>query len=135
MTQSMRLVLAAVALAIAMGNAVPSRAADMVLKAPPEPVWAEPWTGFFIGGNVGGGFGNKKLYDIFPAPDFALDADTNMAGWVGGLQFGYNYQYKWLVVGVESDFDWSGVHSNFGCFTFGNQQCTMNSEWFGTIVG
>lgn len=135
MTQSMRLVLAAVALAIAMGNAVPSRAADMVLKAPPEPVWAEPWTGFFIGGNVGGGFGNKKLYDIFPTPDFALDADTNMAGWVGGLQFGYNYQYKWLVVGVESDFDWSGVHSNFGCFTFGNQQCTMNSEWFGTIVG
>ena len=137
MRHAIRLRLVVLSLAF-LAEILPVSAADIPLiplKAPPFPVWASPWTGFFIGGSVGGGFGNKKLYDIFPTPDFALDADTAVSGWVGGLQFGYNYQYKWLVVGIESDFDWSGVHSTFGCFTFGNQQCTVNSEWFGTVVG
>lgn len=107
----------------------------LAMKAPLPPVPSDPWTGFYVGGNVGGGFGTKQLYDIFPTPDFALDADTKVGGWVGGLQFGYNYQYQWLVIGAESDFDWSSVNSHFGCFTFGNQQCTINAEWFGTTVG
>lgn len=122
----------AVAGAAVTGSAL---AADMPLKAFPPPPVLTPWTGFFVGGNIGGGFGSKQLYDIFPTPDFALDANTKVGGWIGGFQFGYNYQYKWLVVGAESDFDWSGVNSDFGCFTFGNQQCTISPEWVGTTVG
>ena len=110
-------------------------AADLPLKAPAAPAWVAPWTGFYVGANVGAGFASKQLYDIFPTPDFALDASPNIPGWVGGLQLGYNYQFRWLVVGVEGSWDWAGLNGSFGCFSFGNQQCTLNSEWFGTVVG
>jgi opacity protein-like surface antigen len=126
------LVLAAAA---AVASSSLASAQEMPLRAfPPAPV-LDPWTGFFVGGNIGGGIGNKQLYDIFPTPDFALDANTNVGGWVGGFQYGYNYQVGWLVVGAEGNFDWSGINSKFDCFTFGDQKCTINSEWFGTGVG
>ena len=128
---------AAVLLMALAGLTTSAKAADLpfVVKAPAVAPVIAPWTGFYLGGNVGAGFANERLLDIFPTPDLALDGSPNTAGWVGGLQLGYNYQYRWLVVGVEGTWDWAGVNSSFGCFSFGNQRCTFNSEWFATLVG
>lgn len=117
--------------------AASAQAADLplVMKGPAVAPVYSPWTGFFVGGNVGAGFARERLYDIFPTPDFALDGSPDPAGWVYGLQVGYNYQFQSLVVGVEGTWDWSGVNSSFGCFSFGNQHCSLNAEWFGTLVG
>ena len=127
------------AAAVAIGSTAgvsPGQAADMVTKAPPPaPVLATPWTGVYIGANVGAGFGNTKFYDIFPTPDWQLDASINSLGWLGGFQAGYNYQINSVVLGVRGNFDWAGVNTNFGCFTFGNQQCTEHAEWISTLVG
>jgi outer membrane immunogenic protein len=111
-------------------------AADMLVKKAPAPKPLPLWTGFYIGANVGFGVGHKQFYDIFgPTPDFALDADARVQGWLGGLQAGYNYQINQFVFGVEGSFDWSAVKNDFPCFSFGNQRCSATAEWIATLTG
>jgi outer membrane immunogenic protein len=109
-------------------------AADLapIYKAPPLVV--SPWTGFYLGGHIGGGFGNKKFFDNFPTPDGEKDADSNVSGWIGGLQAGYNYQFNRLVLGAEGQFTWSGISNTFDCFAFGDQICSANAEWFAALT-
>jgi outer membrane immunogenic protein len=111
-------------------------AAGLPLFTNTPPAVEDPWTGFYLGGHAGYGWGNKTFLDNFPTPDLALDAETVVEGGLAGLQGGYNYQFNWLVLGAEGDFTWSGVkNSSFSCFTFGNQLCSAHPEWFSTVTG
>jgi outer membrane immunogenic protein len=137
MRRSKRLLL--VLTAIAAGHTAAS-AADrpIVLKAPPvppAPAYVDLWTGFYGGPHFGFGWGNKKFFDNFPTPDGELDGDTTVKGFIGGLQGGYNRRFDWLLAGVEGDFTWSGVKSDFSCFPFGDQTCLAKPEWFGSLSG
>jgi outer membrane immunogenic protein len=58
------------------------------------------WTGFYIGGNGGGGFGYSK---------WDTTTSFNPSGGVAGGTLGYNYQLGAAVLGVESDIDWAGL--------------------------
>jgi len=69
---------------------------------------AGEWTGIYIGGHVGGIWGdidvttvsdNSAFYD--PAPGDVAAFSPN--GVLGGAQFGYNYQWNNIVVGIELD--------------------------------
>jgi outer membrane immunogenic protein len=103
-------------LAVAAGAAISicsAGAADLPIptKAPPPtaPVAYAPeavynWTGFYIGGNVGAGFGNSSWTD--PATG-GNNAFNDRLGFLGGGQVGANYQWNHLVLGVEGDFDWA----------------------------
>lgn len=110
-----------------------------VLKAPavaPSVRAIQGWTGFYAGGHVGYGWGDKIFVDNFPTFDGEIDARPRVRGGLGGLQAGYNYQTGWLVFGVEADFSWSDVKNNeFSCFFFGDQLCSARPEWFGTVSG
>src|SRR5262245_2915454 len=91
-------------------------AADLPRKAPaaPPPPAVFSWTGFYIGANIGGGWGNRDvnfvpndpasafLFSALPVPNRSL----HTSGILGGVQVGYNYQFNrnWLV-GIEADFD------------------------------
>jgi opacity protein-like surface antigen len=110
-------------------------AADLpvYLKAPPPAAF--DWTGVYFGGHVGYGWGGNKFYDIFPAPDGEVDADKRNSGFLGGIQAGYRHQFGRFVVGIQGDYSWSGISSNFNCFTFGNQVCNANAQWFSTLTG
>jgi outer membrane immunogenic protein len=116
-------------LATASGSA---SGADMALKAmsPPFPA---TWTGFYVGANVGYGWGNSHTdvvgngsISIFPGivagfpgfpSNFAFtDAnDARLKGLIGGGQIGYNYQLnrRW-VVGVEADLQIAGESGSNG---------------------
>src|SRR5262245_52680225 len=83
-------------------------AADMVLKAPPTPVFT--WTGFYVGAHVGGGWARTEWTD--PAgPPFDLGSHT-ATGWLGGFQVGGNYQIGQWVFGVEGQFSWARLDGN-----------------------
>jgi outer membrane immunogenic protein len=117
----------AAALFVALGLAAPGRAADMPLKAPP-PAPVASWTGFYVGGQVGGGWANRDVTYTANDPAANLIVSGNLAllgipgdqplfpnsfrmsGVVGGIEAGYNWQAgrNWLV-GVELDFSRSGV--------------------------
>jgi outer membrane immunogenic protein len=119
-------------------------AADMPVKAAPSaPASAYPWTGFYVGGNVGGSWGNAPtniagsattvaLPDVgggFPGNNVAF-ADSNTArlnGLIGGGQIGYNYQFSptW-VLGFEADIQGSGERgSNAFADPFSTTVCTI----------
>src|SRR6516165_7204156 len=114
-------------------------AADM--GRPPPPAYVPPpapvfsWTGFFIGGNLGVAWTQGNVSDSF-GNSFS---NSQKAVFAGGGQVGANYQFNWLVVGVEADFDWLANNSNStnsvsvpGGDSF---QLSANNRWMTTVAG
>src|SRR5712671_2195077 len=113
---------------VALGATVPALAADLAArpytKAPPyvaQPIYN--WTGFYIGGHLGGAFGG----------------DNSLTGsdgrFLGGLQGGADYQFapSW-VVGIEAQYSWLG-NSNNGVLLPGGVLVTSNSDQLGSVTG
>src|SRR3954467_11473668 len=101
-----KILLATVAL-VALGATVPALAADMAARPYTKaPVIAAPiynWTGFYIGGHVGGAFGNDSTFNGL------VVNSNNDARFLGGIQGGADFQFapNW-VLGVEGQFSWLG---------------------------
>ena len=122
-----KILLGAVALAAFAG---PAFAADMparTYKAPPAytaPAVIYNWTGFYIGGHVGGAFTDG----------------TNLLGsdarFLGGVQGGFDYQFasNW-VMGVEAQYSWLGGGTNNGVLFPGGTLVTGNSDQLGSVTG
>lgn len=76
-----------------------------------------PWTGAYGGVNFGvGGYkysypGNGQVAEGAIGSDNTINSSS---GFQGGLQGGYNYQFgNNIVVGVETDFQWSSIGANY----------------------
>jgi outer membrane immunogenic protein len=94
-------------------------AADLPTTTPnykaPAASAAYNWTGFYLGGNAGYGWGkvdnNVSILDalggITGVDNFT--ASGNLGGWLGGIQAGYNWQTGSMVLGVEVDFDLGSI--------------------------
>lgn len=142
-----KLLIAGAALAALIGT--PALAADMALKAPPAP--PAPvciWCGWYVGVNIGGGWGNNNIGNYVTAtPDFAPSAaiipgnlGLKPSGVLGGGQVGYNWQNGMWVFGLEADIQGSDVKDsrtiNLGippasATTIGSDKL----DWFGTVRG
>jgi outer membrane immunogenic protein len=102
-------------------------AADMAVKAPPPPpaAPAPSWTGFYVGGEIGGAWSDPHLSYVGNDPPAQIQVNGSadltgqqplfansfkMSGVTGGLEAGYNWQVdpKWLV-GIETDFNGSSL--------------------------
>jgi outer membrane immunogenic protein len=92
------------------------------------------WTGFYLGGNIGGARATSTLSDNLT--NVSLDRDQK--GFIGGVQIGYNYQVGSLVLGVEWDFDWTSLDAS-GVVTIpglgGALQGSVDTEWITTLAG
>ena len=91
--------------------AAPAIAADLPLpvKAPLLPPY-DAWNGWFVGGNIGGSFGQARDSSTFgPTAITFSSTTTNLNGVVGGAQFGYNWHVSpvWLL-GFEADIHGTG---------------------------
>jgi outer membrane immunogenic protein len=96
---------------------------------PPPPLYS--WTGFYIGLNGGGAFGNSNWTD----PNDLPTGNFNVSGGLVGGTVGGNYQIGQFVLGIEADGDWaniSGTTFNGGC---GGVGCTTQSNWLATVRG
>jgi outer membrane immunogenic protein len=144
----------ALALTALGGQESMSSGKEMKQVAPaPMPECDFTWTGFYIGGNAGYGWGNADT-DFEPLPDAATFVFLNPttlspdpSGFIGGGQVGYNWQWnKWFVLGVETDFQgsdiegherdegfngFSGVPANPDRFLEAHERM----QWFGTVRG
>ena len=103
-----------------LGTSLAAKAADlppaqpMAPRAPVAYIPAAPmfsWTGFYIGGNVGGGWSRGNVTDSFFGVNFN---NSNSASFLGGGQIGGNYQIGSFVIGAEADFDWFANNNNSG---------------------
>jgi outer membrane immunogenic protein len=133
----MRGFLLAAVLSVVAGQAL---AADMPMPgAPPPPAYAPvvpvyDWTGFYIGINGGGAFGQSNWVDANPAL-FPAPGNFSVNGFLIGGTVGANYQVGAFVFGVEADADWanlSGVSYNTSCVGVG---CETDSNLLATVRG
>jgi outer membrane immunogenic protein len=135
-------------------------AADIPLGAPiyakaPPPAPVYNWTGFYIGGNVGGAWekasGTSNWFEAGEKVSPAFVSNTpqanslNSSSVIGGVHGGYNWQVKQWVLGVEGDWDWTHAKTGFcritdfglPCSDDGSGFLTMNSatDWTATARG
>ncbi len=89
--------------------------------APVIPVAAYSWTGFYIGGTVGGDFPKSDYTTNQVATGFDINYNTANVGLsdkrlrLGGF-VGYNYEISQFVIGVEGDgaYDFGGTKTTYG---------------------
>jgi len=112
---------------VALGATVPALAADLAPRTYTKaPAYAAPiynWTGFYIGGHVGGAFAG----------------DNNPVGsdgrFLGGIQGGADYQFatNW-VLGIEAQYSWMSNNNN-GVLFPGGVLVNSNSDQLGSVTG
>ena len=126
-----RLTLAASASLLALTMAAPSLAADLPRPAYKAPVYVAPfsWTGFYIGANLGYGWGKSNWTN-----PLATTGDFDTKGWYGGATLGYNMQTGAFVWGIEGDLDLS-ENRGTDTATCGAGGCTTRNMWLGTARG
>jgi outer membrane immunogenic protein len=76
-------------------------------KSAPPSITRAPiftWTGFYVGANLGYGFGKVTGRS---GPAF-----KDPSGIIGGGQIGYNYQIGQIVLGAEADLSATGIHAS-----------------------
>src|SRR5665213_4299792 len=107
MNRLLPLVIAAVSVAV---SGITAQAADME-RAHPVPYYKASeapfsWTGFYAGINGGYGWGRSSWSD----PTLGAGSGTfNTSGGLLGGQLGYNWQTGPIVLGVETDADWTNI--------------------------
>jgi outer membrane immunogenic protein len=106
--------------------------------APPPPVYAPPpfsWTGFYLGGNIGGAWANRDVLD--PVLGVNFNNGNSNGVFIGGGQLGYNWQVNYFVLGFEWDFDGAANNNNSGTVFIprvGTIQVTSNNRWITTLA-
>jgi outer membrane immunogenic protein len=119
-----RWLMGAAAAALTVAGAFSAQAADLpTRKEAPAPVFVPPpftWTGFYVGLNAGGIWGQGNLQTTLYNPGF-LPLTTywpggslggGQSGFLGGAQAGYNWQSGAFVLGLETDLDWTSMNRN-----------------------
>lgn len=89
----------------------------------PAPVYAAPlynWTGFYLGGHLGGAFSGNNSFN-------GLALSNSDARFMGGVQAGYDWQLSPMwVIGLEGQYSWLGGHQLNaifpGGYTYNNNQ-------------
>ena len=111
-----------------MAFAGPAVAADIPARPTKAPVMSAPqviynWTGFYIGGHVGGAFaGNNSL-------------QGGNARFMGGVEGGFDYQFapNW-VMGAEAQYSWLNNNTTGVVFPGGALVTSRNND-IGSVTG
>ena len=137
-------------------------AADLPRKAVPMPTPAWTWSGWYVGGNVGWGFGESSgtnLSVVNPGNAGNIGAflgaglpggfssgnlypSLQPSGVAGGMQAGYDRQFNNVVLGVVADIQAAGFYAsatkNTSLVLTGvnvTETLTAKVDWFGTVRG
>ena len=115
-----------------------------VYKAAPAPA-AFNWSGFYVGGNAGWGWGdgNGTVIGVPPVPVVPIVAvgserSNDRDGFLGGAQIGFNWQAPgspW-VFGVEADWSWTDASTTSAVAGVGGISTTLSdTNWYATVTG
>jgi outer membrane immunogenic protein len=120
-------------------------AADLPTKAPayaPVAPMAYNWTGFYIGGQVGGGWASGQTTNVDGTASFPpgyVHNQVNYSGVLGGGYAGFNYQINQFVLGIDGDYSWSGLKGSVTDVSpTGNGATTQGNDkinWIATLTG
>ncbi len=149
----------ALAISLVFFGTAAASAADMApsyTKAPPMVAPVYSWTGFYIGGNVGGQWGDADptTSTVFsPTGYFATTSvpaiglvgaqKVNSSSVTGGFTAGYNWQTSNIVLGIEGDINYFGFKGSatgsavYPCCapTAFTVSSSVSADWLATIRG
>lgn len=140
---------ALVAFVLPLALAGAAQAADMAPRTytkapPPPPAPVYTWTGFYIGGHVGGAWQNASVTTVSAPTPLLFPLGTSFSGngssFLGGGQIGANYQVSpnW-VIGIEGDGSWTNLNfSQFEPSTLipsSSVTATTKVGWYATVTG
>jgi opacity protein-like surface antigen len=117
--------------ALLLGVSATAQAADLNASYGKAPPLLFDWRGFYLGGNVGGAFGEEN------APALLSSWSPNPSGVLGGVQLGHNFvaSSNWLI-GIEGELDWSSAQ---GTVIIPNPVAattvTSKLNWYDTFEG
>jgi outer membrane immunogenic protein len=113
----------------------PALAADLPQPPPPATVLALPpaptWTGVYLGGHVGGGWGDKWFTGSFGESDGTVP----LQGFLGGGQIGANWQIDRWVLGLEGTFTGTDLTGTGIAFADFGHEFNAKVNWLATIIG
>jgi outer membrane immunogenic protein len=112
-------------------------AARPVYKAAPPVDVGYDWSGLYLGGHIGYGWGNTDVTDHTVFGFFIPQQKFDTNGFLGGVQGGWNYQFGHFVLGSEVDFSWSDVKGDQTDAVLGGLASVDRSskaKWMGTAT-
>jgi outer membrane immunogenic protein len=130
------------ATALSVASAHVATAADMPTKAPVyAPVAMYNWTGFYVGGQAGGGWYSSQTTIVAGGTNFPagfVDNKINGDGFLGGGYAGFNYQINQFVIGIDGDYSWAdltGSGSDISPINGGPTNKNDKVKWIATMTG
>jgi outer membrane immunogenic protein len=125
---------------------LPAAAADLgarpIGKAPVvAPVALYNWSGFYIGGHIGGVWGDKDWTDVTLVPlggPAIPDGGHEVSGFLAGGQIGFNWQAGAWVFGLEGQVSWTNADGSHPCLAVLGvflETCTTELSWLGSAAG
>jgi outer membrane immunogenic protein len=129
---------------------VGANSAALAADLPPPPIVPPPrapaayipvapvynWSGFYIGGNLGGAWNSTGSISDALGSTFST---TTSQSFLGGGQVGVNYEFGGgIVIGAEAMFDWVPNTSNTINATnpaLGTAAVALNNRWLTTATG
>jgi outer membrane immunogenic protein len=145
-----RIVLAAAFVALGSASALAADLPPRSYAKAPAMAPVTNWSGLYIGGNFGYGWGNgNTAFSFLPDDPAVFDnttLDTKSKGATGGAQIGYNWQMGAIVTGLEADIQGSGIEGSAKRSPFFDRDSNsfipgsfLSTEqklsWFGTVRG
>ena len=138
--------IAAFACTTALVSTGAASAADLGARYVKAPAYAEPlfnWTGFYVGGHVGGAWTNEQFINTGNGAPFAdLSPGQGFrqrnSGVMGGAQIGYNWQANNYVFGMEGTISGLDNKGSFTNIVFGvglDDQFSWRANVLATVVG
>jgi outer membrane immunogenic protein len=130
----------ALAVALALATVGPAVAADLPTAKAPAPMVADvpySWTGFYIGGQLGGAWNDsdwsRPTGSSFNTGSFGDPG----SGFLYGGQAGYNYQINQFVLGVEGDIAGSTIKADTTCISatgpIVGATCQTKQDWLASV--
>jgi outer membrane immunogenic protein len=108
-----------------------------IAPLPPPPLCQ--WGGFYAGLHGGGQFGHSETGYTVTATGLGTQVAPTFgyreSGFIGGGQFGYNFQWRRLVLGPEFDIGYMNMEGSGSPFGFSAVHGATDSDFYTTLRG
>ncbi|MEX0346059.1 MAG: outer membrane protein [Rhizobiaceae bacterium] len=111
------------------GIAVIAMSAALSSQALAEGHGGYSWSGLYVGGQVGYGFGDTS----HSFSNLAPGGDSSPDGFLGGVHIGYMMPMDQVVLGVEADIEATGMDGTYQNPTAGTSSGSTDINWQGSV--
>jgi len=123
---------------IASAADLPARGRAPAYGAPIAEPYAN-WSGFYLGGSLGGRWNDAEWTTVVPFPGVGSPATYDSSSFRGGIYGGVNFQFAPMwVAGIEADIGWAkneSTRTGIPGLSVAADSTRLRQDWDGSVVG